>query len=102
MLAGLNSIYFNRGELEIALELGRRMLRLAEIQRDQVLLLWSHYSLGFSFASQGVLRLARVHLERSIALYDPGKGGTYGFVQDPGPTAMVLLAHVLYKLGYPD
>ena len=78
------------------------MLRLADTQRDQVLLLWAHYSLGFTFASQGVLKSARDHLEASIALYDPGKGGTYGFVQDPGPTAMVLLAHVLYKLGYPD
>ncbi|MBV8772378.1 MAG: tetratricopeptide repeat protein [Deltaproteobacteria bacterium] len=102
VLGGLNSIYFNRGEFEIAVELGRRMLHLAETQGNQVMLLWAHYSLGFSFASQGVLKLARDHLQRSIALYDPGKGGTYGFVQDPGPTAMLMLAHVIFKLGYPD
>jgi hypothetical protein len=67
VLGALNSIIFNRGELEIALELGRRMLHLAETQGDQVMLLWAHYSLGFSFASQGVLKLARDHLQRSIA-----------------------------------
>jgi class 3 adenylate cyclase/tetratricopeptide (TPR) repeat protein len=102
VLGGLNSIYFNRGELEIALELAKQMLRLAETQRDPGLLLWAHYALGFTFASQGVLRLSRDHLERSIALYDPRKGGTYGFVQDPGPTAMALLALIVYDLGYPD
>ena len=102
VLGGLNSIYFNRGELEVALELGRRMLRLAEAQRNPEMLLWAHYSLGFSLHFRGILKLARYHLERSLAFYDPRKGGTYGFVQDPGPTATMLLAHVLYKLGYPD
>jgi tetratricopeptide (TPR) repeat protein len=102
VLGGLQSIYYNRGELGIALELARRMLRLAEIGRDRVLLLWGHYALGFTLASQGVLKSARDHLERSIALYDVRKGGSYGFVQDPGPTAMALLSHVVYSLGYPD
>jgi tetratricopeptide (TPR) repeat protein len=102
VLGGLGSIYFNRSELEISLELARRMLRLAETQQDPVLLLWSHYALGFNFASQGILKSARDHLERSIALYEPRKGGSYGFVQDPGPTAMAMLAHKVYQLGYPD
>ena len=78
------------------------MLRLAENQRDRVLLLRAHYALGFSLALQGLSRLAHDHLERSIALYDSRKGATYGFVQDPGPTAMALLAHIVYKHGYPD
>jgi tetratricopeptide (TPR) repeat protein len=101
-LGSLQSIYFNRGELEIALELAKQMLRLAETQRDPVLLLWAHYALGFNFAWQGALKAARDHLERSIALYDPQRGGTYGFVQDPGPSAMVQLSHVVHSLGYPQ
>jgi tetratricopeptide (TPR) repeat protein len=102
VLGGLNSIYFNRGELEIALELARQMLRLAETQQDPVLLLWAHYALGFAFASQGRLTSARDHLERSISLYDVRKGGSYGFVQDPGPTAIALLSHAVHRLGYPE
>jgi class 3 adenylate cyclase/tetratricopeptide (TPR) repeat protein/ribosomal protein L40E len=102
VLGGLHSIYFNRCDLEIAHELGRRMLRLAEKQRDTLLLLWAHYALGFNFAAQGKLKSARSHLERSIALYEPRRGGSYGFVQDPGPTALAMLAHKVYQLGYPD
>src|SRR5216683_539866 len=85
ILGGLNSIYYNRGELEISLELARRMLRLAESRRNPVLLLWGHYALGFTLQSQGAFKAARGHLEQSIAYYDARKGGTYGYVQDPGP-----------------
>jgi class 3 adenylate cyclase/tetratricopeptide (TPR) repeat protein len=102
VLGGLNSIYFNRGEFEISLELAKRMLRLAQSRRDPVLLVWGHYALGFTLASQGVSRSARNQLEQSIAFYDVRKGGTYGFVQDPGPTALALLSHVVHALGYPD
>ncbi len=101
-LGSLSSIYFNRGELEIALELDKRLLHLAETQQHPVLLLWAHYALGFNRASQGELKLSRDHLERSIALYEPRRGGKYRFVQDPGPTAMAMLAHVVYSLGYPQ
>jgi tetratricopeptide (TPR) repeat protein len=102
VLGGLNSIYYNRGDFEISFELAKRMLRLAESRRDPVLLLWGHYALGFTLASQGLLKPARVHLEQSIGFYDTRKGGTYGFVQDPGPTALALLSHVVHALGYPD
>jgi tetratricopeptide (TPR) repeat protein len=102
VLGGLNSIYYNRGDFEISLELAKRMLRSAESRRDPVLLLWGHYALGFTLASQGLLKPARVHLEQSIGFYDTRKGGTYGFVQDPGPTALALLSHVVHALGYPD
>jgi class 3 adenylate cyclase/tetratricopeptide (TPR) repeat protein len=102
VLGNLQSVYFNRGELEIALQLARQMLRLAETRRDATLLLWAHYTLGFSLAHQGIFKLARDHLEGSIALYDPRRSGTYGFVQDPGPTAMALLSQVVHSLGYPE
>jgi class 3 adenylate cyclase/tetratricopeptide (TPR) repeat protein len=101
-LGSLQSIYFNRGELEIALELAKQILHLADTQQDAVLLLWAHYALGFSLAWQGALKSARDHLERSVALYDPRRGGLYGFVQDPGPTAMAQLSHVVHSLGYPQ
>jgi len=101
-LGTLQSIYFNRGELEIALELAKQLLHLAETQQHPVLLLWAHYALGINFASQGAFKLARDHLQRSIALYDERRAGAYGFVQDPGPTAMALLSHVVYSLGYPQ
>jgi tetratricopeptide (TPR) repeat protein len=101
VLGGLSSIYLNRSELDICLELAKRMLRLAETLPDPASL-WAHYVLGFTLASQGNLRLAHEHLQQCIALYDVSKGGTYGYVQDPGPTAMAMLSEVVYLLGYPD
>ena len=35
-------------------------------------------------------------------VYDRKQAGSYGFVQDPGPTALVSLAHTVCSLGYPD
>ena len=101
-LSGLFSIHFNRGEYHTASELGQQMLRLAEAISDNRLLLWSHYSIGFNSNGQGDFQAARLHLEQSIALYEPQKSGSYGFVQNPGPTALGMLAHVLHTLGYPD
>jgi tetratricopeptide (TPR) repeat protein len=102
VLGNLNSIYFNRGQLEIALDLAKRMLRLAESRRDPALLLWGHYALGFTLASQGVLKAARRHLGQSVTFYNARKGDTDGYVQNPGPTALALLSIVIYLLGYPD
>ena len=98
----LQTIYFNRGELEIAVELARQLIHLAEMTRDQEALLWTHYAMGFTLAAAGKLKAAREHLERSIAFYDTRRAGTYGYVQDPGPTAAALLSHVIHSLGYPE
>ena len=94
VLGGLTSVYFNRGELSKALGLARQMLRIAEATRKPQLLLWAHYASGFVLQDQGELRLAREHLEQSCDLYDRSRAGSYGFVQDPGPTARLLLALV--------
>jgi tetratricopeptide (TPR) repeat protein len=102
VLGRLYSIYYNRGELEIALELAKRMLTLAESRGDPVSLLWGHYVLGFTLQSLGSFKAARGHLEQSIAYYDARRGGTYGYVQDPGPTALAMLSHVVHSLGYSD
>jgi tetratricopeptide (TPR) repeat protein len=101
-LGGLFSIYFNRGEYQTASELGQQMLRLAETISDSRLLLWSHYAIGFNLQAQGDFQSARLHLEQSIALYEPQRSGSYGFVQNPGPTALGMLADVLHTVGYPD
>jgi class 3 adenylate cyclase/tetratricopeptide (TPR) repeat protein len=102
VLGNLNSIYFNRGQLDVALELAKRMLRLAESRREPALLLWGHYALGFTLASQGIQKAARRHLEKSITFYNARKSGTDGYVQDPGPTALAMLSNAIYLLGHPD
>jgi class 3 adenylate cyclase/tetratricopeptide (TPR) repeat protein len=104
VLGRLFSIYYNRGELTTASELTRRMLALAERVGDNRLLLWAHYSMGFNLQAQGDFLSARFHMEQSIALYQPEQSAAYDhdWVQHPGPTALGMLAYVLYTLGYPD
>ena len=101
-LGGLFSIHFNRGEYKAASELGQQMLRLAETMSDSRLLLWAHYSMGFNLHAQGHPQSARLHLEQSIALYESQRSWSYGFVQNPGATALGTLAQALHTLGYPD
>jgi len=102
VLAVLWSIYYNRGEQEAASELAQQMLSLAERIGDARLQLWAHYAIGFTLQAQGNLQSARLHLEQSMALYQPDKSGEYGGVQNPGATGLGMLAHVLYALGYAD
>jgi predicted ATPase len=94
VLGGLASIHYNRGELKAAMEINQRLLKIAEGNSDPLFRLWAHYSMGFSLTHLGENRRARNHLEQSIALYDRGRAGSYGFVQDPGPTALLSLAQV--------
>jgi tetratricopeptide (TPR) repeat protein len=58
---------------------------------------WANYLLGHILAIEGELILARVHLEQTVALYNPEQHSRYGSVQDPGVTSRGPLAHVLYS-----
>jgi tetratricopeptide (TPR) repeat protein len=102
VLGRLGSFHFNRLELQTALELAQEMLRIAESSNSPVLRLWAHYFLGFVLSALGEPQAASKHLEQSFALYDRARAGSDGFVQDPGPTCLLNLAGVLYRLSYPD
>jgi tetratricopeptide (TPR) repeat protein len=102
VLGRLGSVHFNRRELKIAIELGQQMMHIAQTSNSPFLLLWAHYFLGFGLAALGENQAAREHLEGSFALYDRDRAGSYGFVQDPGPTCLLQLAIALHRLGYPD
>jgi class 3 adenylate cyclase/tetratricopeptide (TPR) repeat protein len=102
VLARLYSIFFSRGELQKSFELAREMLSLAERQQERFLLLWAHYCLGQNLSLRGQLVTGRAHTEQSLALYDFEQPREYGYVLDPGATALARLAHILHLLGYPD
>ena len=58
-------------ELQTALELAKQEMRLAQSVQDRVLLSVAHGSLGVTLYLLGELTAARLHLEQSMALYDP-------------------------------
>ncbi|MBI3301025.1 MAG: AAA family ATPase, partial [Deltaproteobacteria bacterium] len=101
-LAGLSVFYQERAELQTAHELAEQLLRLAQSVQAPVLLLWAHWALGATLYFLGELAPAREHLEQSVALYDPQRHRSYGFVQDPGVGCLSYMAQVLWLLGYPD
>ncbi|MBS1252654.1 MAG: hypothetical protein MAG451_01695 [Anaerolineales bacterium] len=104
VVRGLWAFYFTRAEHQTACELGERLLVLAEKAQDPALLLEAHRILGTSSFQIGEFALARMHLERAIALYDPQQHSPHAFMygQDPGVSGCCYAAFTLWLLGYPD
>ncbi|HZZ62057.1 MAG TPA: AAA family ATPase [Roseiarcus sp.] len=64
----------------------------------------AHRVAGTSHWAAGEYEEARNHLERALALFQPGRDDdlAFRFGQDPGVAAMADLAHVLWQLGDVD
>ncbi|NOT55353.1 MAG: AAA family ATPase [Deltaproteobacteria bacterium] len=105
VLAGLRNFYNGRGKHQTARELGEQLLGLAQRVQDPALLLEAHLDLGGSLFSLGELIAARMHLQQSIALYDPRQHHSNAFIcggSDPGVNGLCNEAFTLWSLGYPD
>ncbi len=103
-LRGVWAISFQRGKLRIARAHGEEFLRLAQRQQDSAFLLEAYRMLGCTLLSRGEFSLARVHIERGIALYDAQRHRAHAFLyaQDPGVSCLLYQAWILWCLGYPD
>jgi class 3 adenylate cyclase/predicted ATPase len=104
VLFGLSRFALLRAELPLARELGEQLLHLAQQAQDSALLLGAHRALGATLLYQGEMPLAREHIERDIALYDPQQHRPLAFVygMDIGMTCRIYAALILWFLGYPD
>jgi tetratricopeptide (TPR) repeat protein len=104
VLQGLRQFYMGRAELQPARELAEQLLHLAQEAQDLPFLVEAHRGLGASLHWRGEFTLAREHLERGLALYDPQQQSTVAFVH--GGVSKVgslsIVAWVLWCLGYPD
>jgi DNA-binding SARP family transcriptional activator/tetratricopeptide (TPR) repeat protein len=71
---------------------------------DRQPLMLGHWALGFSYWVRGQPVPAREHLDRAVALYDPGANRPLGglVAADPGVMARAMLGAVLWQMGYPD
>jgi predicted ATPase/transcriptional regulator with XRE-family HTH domain len=104
VLWGLGRFYLVRPQLDAAVKVGQRLLAQARRARDPDLLLEAHNSLGAIRFHRGELRLAREHLERGFALYDPERHRAHALLygQDPGVVCLIRGAWTLWCLGYPQ
>jgi predicted ATPase len=104
VLRGLWVFYEVRAEHRAAQELGEKLLDLAQSLQDTALFVEAHRALGNTLFWIGEESSARVHLEQSLALYDPQQHNTLAFLygSDPAVICLAYRAFALWCLGYPD
>jgi predicted ATPase len=104
VLYGLWRYHGNRGEQQIARELGQELLYMAQHAHDIGLELMSHCAMGATLFRVGELPASLKHLEQGIALYDPlqHRSLTQHYGIDPGVGCLCFATHVSWLLGYPD
>jgi class 3 adenylate cyclase/predicted ATPase len=105
VLRGLWVLHHVRAELAKARELGEQLLSMAERGQDPAYLMEAHRALGSTLLWQGEFALARVHLERSSAFYNPDLHRSLIFLHggaDPGVSCFCETARALWFLGYPE
>jgi class 3 adenylate cyclase/predicted ATPase len=104
VLGQLAIVHYVRAEYQNARALGQRALNLAQQIRDPVPLVASHWRLGFILFALGEYTTAHIHLEQTIALYQPHHHQALASMlpADAGPSAVAYDACCLWCLGYPE
>ena len=104
VLHGLYRFYFVRAELRISLELGERLLALADVAQQDSLRVEAHRAMGNTLFYRGELVSGREHLEAGLALYSPEQHRAHAFVYgiNPGVASRSVLALALWSLGSAD
>lgn len=103
VLGGLFIFYLVRGELHTAQQLSARFLQLVQHAQDPALLTEAYTGQGIVDYYLGDLAAARLHCERSLALYrlSPHRSHAVPY-QDPQVACLIHMALTLWSLGYPD
>lgn len=103
-LWGLFYFHFVRTDFDLARELGAQCFELAQREQDPILLLLAHEALGILSFHQGEFTVAREHLERGNALYNPQIHAVLAlrYGQDVGVICLGYEALTLWELGYPQ
>ena len=105
VLWALWRIHHVRAEFDVARELGKQLLVVAERHQDRDFLLQAHHALWTTLILLGEFALAREHLEQGMVLYDLQLHRSHAFVyggHDPGACCRVQRGYVLWYLGYPE
>jgi class 3 adenylate cyclase/predicted ATPase len=103
VLRGRQVFHRMRGELVKARAFGEQLLTFAERQQDPSLLVGGCQALGQDLFQMGDLMVARMTVERGIALFDPKQHRLQNWPGgQPGEQCYLYCAFVLWLLGYPD
>jgi len=103
-LSGQWVVRFERGELASAHELAVELLGLAEERGDVAAQVAGCRAVGITLFQLGRFVEGRACLERGIALYEPMRDRTSGFIYgiDSRVVCLRWLSQTLLELGYPE
>jgi DNA-binding SARP family transcriptional activator/predicted ATPase len=103
-LWGVWSYYNTRGDMDMALVVGRQLLDLAMATGDEDHLLEAYRALGSTLSHKGEPALAVAYQEQALALYKHHlhRTHTLRYGADPAVTCSSLLPINLWQLGYPE
>ena len=104
VLRGLASFYNYRAEFEKGAQVGREILRMAEVQDDPSMRVDGYLVLGSSLALQHDLHGGLEHLDRAIAWFESQghRSRQFRLGNNPGVACFTVSALVLWMLGFPD
>jgi predicted ATPase len=103
VLRSLASFHLSRGEFDKAVAVGGELLELAEQQDDAGTQVEGHLVVGSSVAFQGDMATGLDHLDRAIALFDPGRHqpGPFRLGPSSGVVSHTTSALLLWLVGDP-
>jgi len=101
VLRGLASFYIVRGDLPTAMELSLQCMRLANETAKPDYAIEAYYTLGYTQACEGKLRLGADNLALSVHLYDDHDGDAMSFPcpQNPRMGCLSELAILRWMIG---
>jgi len=104
VMNGLWGVTHTQAKFEIARNLARELIALADRLQHPLFQLGAHEAMGTTHMWLGEFGPAREHLEKAFHYYDPRKRRSPAFraTQDPGVDCLSFLSFTLWYLGYPD
>jgi tetratricopeptide (TPR) repeat protein/predicted Ser/Thr protein kinase len=105
VLFQLSGFYACAAQHGKALELGERMLSMAEIRDDALHVMLAHWAVGLTSGLTGDLVRGRAYFERVLAAYDAEQHKALRFMYhgfDPAVAALGNLSFILTMLGFLD
>ena len=104
VLRGLASMYLLMTEFDKGLELGTRMLELAEAENDTNMLIDGHLIVGSAVLFLGDLEAGLRRLDTAIGLFDAAPPRVTGarLGNDPRVACLTTSGFTLWLLGFPD
>jgi predicted ATPase/class 3 adenylate cyclase len=104
VLRSLANFYIYRAEFEKGAQVGREILRLAELQDDPSMRVDGHFLLGANLAFLNDPHAGLDHLEKAIACWGPEQNRSRQFRlgNDPLVACFTTSSLILWILGFPD